>query len=68
MIMAEQRLYVLSEKGDLCCIDAKPVGFREQARAHVLDGLCRAQLALSNGKLYGRNTKKLVCWDLKAKH
>ena len=67
MILAEERLYVLSETGNLICIEAKPVGYREQARAHVLDGLCRAQIALSDGKLFGRNTKKLVCWDLKAK-
>lgn len=67
MILAEGRLYILTEKGELVCVEAKPIGFREQARASVLDSLCRAQIALANGRLYGRDTKKLVCWNLKAK-
>jgi outer membrane protein assembly factor BamB len=67
MILAEGRLYILTEKGELVCVEAKPVGFREQARASLLDGLCRAQIALADGLLYGRDTKKLVCWNLKAK-
>jgi len=67
MILAEGRLYVLTEKGELVCVEAKPIGYREQARATVLDGLCRAQIALSDGRLFGRDNKKLVCWNLKAK-
>lgn len=67
MILAERRLYILTEKGELVCVEAKPVGYREQARASVLDGLCRAQIALSDGRLFGRDNKKLVCWNLKAK-
>ncbi|CAN5420862.1 PQQ-like beta-propeller repeat protein [soil metagenome] len=65
LILAEQKLYILSEKGELFCIAATPVGYREQARANVLNGLCRAQIALSDGRLYGRSDKKLVCWNLK---
>ena len=30
MILAEGRLYILSERGDLFCIEAKPIGYREQ--------------------------------------
>jgi outer membrane protein assembly factor BamB len=65
LILAERKLYILSEKGDLFCIAATPGGFRQEARANVLHGLCRAQIALSEGRLYGRSNKKLVCWNLK---
>ncbi len=65
LILAERKLYVLSERGELVCIEAKPDKYRELARAKVLNGLCRAQIALSNGRLYGRSDKKLVCWNLK---
>ena len=37
----------------------------EKARAPVLTGPCRAHLALADGRLYGREARKLVCWNLK---
>ena len=66
MILADGRLIVLTEKGDLCLIEATPAAFRETARMRLLDaGPCRAQIALANGRLYARDQKKLVCVDLK---
>jgi outer membrane protein assembly factor BamB len=67
LILAERKLYILSERGDLICVQASPEKYRELARAKVLNGLCRAQIALANGQLYGRSDKKLVCWNLKKK-
>jgi outer membrane protein assembly factor BamB len=65
MILAEGKLIVLTEKGDLVLIDATPKGYRELARAPVFVNLpCRAQIALAHGKLYARDGKKLVCWNL----
>jgi hypothetical protein len=29
--------------------------------------MVRAEIALANGRLYARDAKKLVCWDLRAK-
>ena len=66
MIVADGRLIVLTEKGDLCLIEASPAAFRETARVRLLEaGPCRAQIALANGRLYARDQKKLVCVDLK---
>ena len=65
MILAEGRLIALTEDGDLVLVEATPAGYREKARARVLDGPCRAEIALANGRLYGRDGKKLVCWNLK---
>ena len=66
MILAEGRLILLTEKGELCLVQATPAAFREIARVRLLEaGPCRTQIALANGLLYARDQKKLVCVDLK---
>lgn len=65
MILAEGKLIVLSESGELVLVEAKRDKYREKARAAVLTGPCRAHMALANGRLYARDHKKLVCWNLK---
>jgi len=65
MVFADGRLIVLTEAGDLALVEATPQAYRELARARVFDaGPCRAQIALANGKLYARDQKKLVCFNL----
>jgi outer membrane protein assembly factor BamB len=65
MILADGRLIVLTEAGDLVLVEAAPKAYRELARARVMSaGPCRAQIALAHGKLYARDQKKLVCFDL----
>ena len=65
LLLADRKLFILSDRGDLVCVEANPESYHELARAKVLTGVCRAPMALSNGRLYGRNEKKLVCWNLK---
>jgi outer membrane protein assembly factor BamB len=65
MIRAGDDLIILSEDGDLVRVEASPKGYKEKARARVLGTGCRAQIALANGRLYARDTQKLVCWELK---
>ncbi len=66
MIQADGKLVVLTEKGELCLIQATPAAFRETARFRLFEnGPCRAQIALANGRLYARDQKKLVCVDLR---
>jgi outer membrane protein assembly factor BamB len=65
MILADGKLIVLTERGDLVLVEATPTAYRELARAHVFDAApCRAQIALAGGKLYGRDDKKLICFNL----
>jgi hypothetical protein len=65
MILADGRLIVLTEKGDLCLVQATPAAFRETARFRLFNaGPCRAQIALSNGRLFARDQKRLVCVSL----
>ena len=58
-------LIVLSEGGELVLVEPTPSGYKEKARATVLSKPCRSTLALADGRLYARDGKKLVCWDLK---
>lgn len=66
LVLADGHLIALTENGDLVLAEATPEGYREKARARVLSaGPCRSEIALAGGRLYGRDTRKLVCWDLK---
>ncbi|MCI0638737.1 MAG: PQQ-like beta-propeller repeat protein [Gemmataceae bacterium] len=68
IILADGKLIVLMESGELLLVDATPKAYRELARAQVFDAApCRAHPALANGRLYARDQKKLVCLDLKAR-
>jgi outer membrane protein assembly factor BamB len=66
MILADGKLIVLTESGDLHLVQATPTAFKELAHARLFDaGPCRAQIALANGRLYARDQRKLVCVDLR---
>jgi outer membrane protein assembly factor BamB len=65
MVLAEQHAFVLTEDGDLVLVELSPKSYREKARAGVLiHRPCRTQPALANGKLYARDAKRLVCWNI----
>jgi len=64
MVIADGKLIVLTEAGDLVLVEATPTEYRELARASLFAGPCRAQIALANGKLYARGEKKLACFNL----
>jgi outer membrane protein assembly factor BamB len=65
MILADGLVVALTEGGELVLIEPTPEGYREKARAAVLRATCRAEIALADGRLYGRDGKRLVCWNLK---
>ncbi len=65
LIWAEGQLLILTEDGDLVAVEATPESYREKARATVLSKPCRAHIALAEGRLYARDSKKLACWNLK---
>jgi len=55
MMMADGKLIVLSEKGELLVADATPAAFKPLSRAQVLGGKCWTTPVLANGKIYCRN-------------
>lgn len=68
LILAGDKLIVLSEKGELLLGQASPEEFKPLARAKVLSGVCWTPPALANGRLYVRNARgELRCLDLGAK-
>jgi outer membrane protein assembly factor BamB len=66
ILLAGDKLLVLTEKGQLVCAPATPDAFRPTAKAQVLPFDCRAYPALADGKLYARSKDKLICVDLRA--
>jgi outer membrane protein assembly factor BamB len=68
LIMAGDKLIVLSEKGELLLGQASPEEFKPLARASVLNGVCWAPPALADGRLYIRNARgELRCLALATK-
>ena len=66
MILADGKLIVLTESGDLRLVQATPTAYKELAQTRLFDaGPCRAQIALANGRLFARDQKRLVCVELK---
>jgi outer membrane protein assembly factor BamB len=57
LIMADGKLIVLSDKGELLLADASTSAFTPLARAKVLSGVCWTPPALADGLLYVRNAK-----------
>jgi hypothetical protein len=64
-VLADRNLIALTEKGDLVLIEATHESYQEKARTTFLTYPCRAPLALADSRLYGRDEKKLVCWNVK---
>jgi outer membrane protein assembly factor BamB len=64
-ILADGKLIVLAEDGDLVMVVPSPKGYEEKARAKLLNRPCRAPLALANGFLYARDERQLICLDLR---
>jgi outer membrane protein assembly factor BamB len=64
LIVAGDRLLILTEKGELVVAPATHDGFKPTARANVLQSEARAHAALANGMFFARDKDTLVCVDL----
>lgn len=65
LMMADEKLVILGEKGKLAIAEPSPDGYKEIASAKVLDGTCWTVPVLSNGRIYCRNYEgELVCVDV----
>ena len=61
LMIADGKLVILSEKGDLVIADASPDGYSEIARSSFLEGRCWTVPVLLDGHIFGRNADgKLV--------
>ena len=64
LILADGKLLILTEDGELILTPATPEGFKVLHRQQILGLEARAHFALANGKLYARDKRRLVCVDL----
>jgi len=68
LMLADGKLIVLSENGELLVAEASPAGFKPISRAQVLGKTCWAEPVLANGKIYCRNGRgDVVCVDVSGK-
>ena len=68
VIVADGKLIIQGDRGELAVADAKPGGFRLISRAKVLDGRCWNAPVLANGRIYCRSFEgELVCVDVREK-
>jgi outer membrane protein assembly factor BamB len=65
VLLADQDLLlVLSERGDVALVEAKPEGYKELAKFHALDGKTWNHPVVVDGKLFVRNAEEAVCYGL----
>lgn len=65
LIIADGKLIVLSDRGELMVASATETGFNPISKAKVLDGRCWVLPVLSNGRIFCKtNEGKMVCVDV----
>ena len=65
LMIANNRLLILSESGDLIVAEARPDRYQELARSAFLHGRCWTVPVLLDRRVYGRNAAgQLVCAEL----
>lgn len=64
LIAADGKLFITTMKGELVLVRATPERYDELGRATVL-GSTRQAPALSNGRLFVRDDKEIVCLDVR---
>lgn len=65
LLVFDRQLLALTERGELVLFEQNAKVYQELARAEVLESPCRASPAYSDGKLFARDGKRLVCLKLK---
>lgn len=67
LLVAGEKLLVLTERGELIVAPASPEKFSPTARAQILGSDIRAHPALAHGLFYARDKGVLACVDLRFK-
>lgn len=68
LVLADNKMIILSSTGELVIATPSPEAFKPISRAKVLEGKCWTTPVLANGRIYCRSAKgDLVCLDVKGK-
>ena len=66
LMMADGKLIILDEQGELVIASATPAGYEELARTKLFDDRCWVMPVLANGRIYARTNKgEMVCLDVR---
>ncbi|HRZ99459.1 MAG TPA: PQQ-binding-like beta-propeller repeat protein, partial [Candidatus Paceibacterota bacterium] len=63
ILLVQENLLVLSERGELVLVKASPTGYQESARFKAITGKCWNAPAISQGRIYARSTKEGICLE-----
>lgn len=67
LMIADGKLVILDEKGDLVIATASPDGYQEIARTKILSNRSWVMPVLANGRIYAKTNKgQMVCLDVRA--
>ncbi len=65
-LLADGKLFLLSETGTLTVVEATPAGYRELSRNRVLQGVdAWGPMAVAGTRLLLRDSRRLLCIDIK---
>lgn len=65
LILADKKLYVLSDKGKLILVDTKPDAYTELSSFQAIEGKSWTAPSIANGRIYLRNLTEMACYKLK---
>jgi outer membrane protein assembly factor BamB len=66
LTLADGKLIILSDRGELIIAEANPAGFKPIARKSVLNGRCWVVPVIANGRIYCKtNQGQMVCLDVR---
>ena len=66
-IVADDKFYILSDEGDLTMLNARVNKYEQLGFAKILDGHdAWGPLAIVDGRLLARDSRRMVCVDLRA--
>jgi outer membrane protein assembly factor BamB len=65
LLIGDGHLFILSEHGKLTVVVASPEDFLETASFEACTGRCWIPPSLANGRLYVRNQREVLCFDLR---
>ena len=65
LLLVGDHLLILGERGQLALVRADPKKFVELGRIQILPGRSWNNMAFTQGRLFARNHKEMVCYDLR---
>ena len=63
-VLAQGHFIAVGERGDLALVEVSPDAYKEKRKVRVLEYPCWTPPVISDGRLFLRNERMLLCYDL----